>query len=109
MENIEKCGTCRFYYICDHNKYGFENCGNYISADVVPRSEYEKAIGVIKEVHRLATEAKANLPFHNEMIKTETAREIFSELEKLHLHITNEFDARRYAKLKKKYTEGIMI
>jgi hypothetical protein len=34
----------------------------------------------------------------------EVAREIFEEIEKLHLHIANEFDARRYAELKKKYT-----
>lgn len=36
----------------------------------------------------------------------EIAREIFDEIEKLHLHITNDFDARRYEELKKKYTEG---
>ena len=33
------------------------------------------------------------------------AEEIFEELERLHLHITNEFDLRRYNELKKKYTE----
>ena len=40
-----------------------------------------------------------------EETKDELAREIFEEIEKLHLHITNEFDLRRYAELKKKYTE----
>lgn len=35
----------------------------------------------------------------------EVAKEIFEEIEKLHLHITNEFDLRRYEALKKKYTE----
>ena len=38
-------------------------------------------------------------------IKAEVAREIFEEIEKLHIHITNEFDLRRYEELKKKYTE----
>lgn len=38
--------------------------------------------------------------------KSEVAREIFAEIEKLHLHVTNEFDMRRYEELKKKYTEG---
>lgn len=38
--------------------------------------------------------------------RAEVAREIFGEIEKLHLHITNEFDLRRYEDLKKKYTEG---
>lgn len=36
--------------------------------------------------------------------KSEIASEIFAEIEKLHLHITNEFDLRRYNELKKKYT-----
>lgn len=38
--------------------------------------------------------------------RAEVAREIFGEIEKLHLHITNDFDLRRYEELKKKYTEG---
>ena len=29
------CNTCKCNKVCDHNKYGFENCDNYISADVV--------------------------------------------------------------------------
>lgn len=29
------CSTCACDKICDHNKYGFENCNSYISADVV--------------------------------------------------------------------------
>ena len=33
------CSTCQCNKVCDHNKYGFENCGNYISDDVVPRAE----------------------------------------------------------------------
>lgn len=38
---------------------------------------------------------------HN--IRTEVAMEIFEEIERLHLHITNEFDLQRYNELKKKY------
>ena len=30
-----KCETCKANKVCDHNKYGFENCGNYIPVDVV--------------------------------------------------------------------------
>ena len=67
------------------------------------KSEHEKAIEVIKETHRLAGEVKAEVPLLVKHTKEETAREIFEEIEKLHLHITNEFDARRYVKLKKKY------
>lgn len=28
------CETCKANKVCDHNKYGFENCNNYIFADV---------------------------------------------------------------------------
>lgn len=41
MENIQKieiCDTCKANRVCDHNRYGFETCGCYIPADVVPRS-----------------------------------------------------------------------
>ena len=33
------CSTCQCNKVCDHNKYGFENCGNYISADLALRAE----------------------------------------------------------------------
>ncbi len=29
------CNTCKANKVCDHNKYGFENCNNYISTDVM--------------------------------------------------------------------------
>lgn len=29
------CNTCKANKVCDHYKYGFENCGNYIPEDVV--------------------------------------------------------------------------
>lgn len=38
------CSTCQCNKVCDHNKYGFENCGNYISADVAPRAEVAREI-----------------------------------------------------------------
>ena len=38
------CETCKANKVCDHNKYGFENCNNYISADVleVRHGEWEQ-------------------------------------------------------------------
>ena len=27
---MKTCNTCRANKVCDHNKYGFENCDNYI-------------------------------------------------------------------------------
>ena len=29
------CNDCKANKVCDHNKYGFENCGNFIPIDVV--------------------------------------------------------------------------
>lgn len=75
---------------------------NLPTADVVPKSEAvlasSGAVKILIECHRYALT-------HDADIKKEVAREIFEEIEKLHLHITNEFDVRRYTELKKKYTE----
>lgn len=38
MENRVTCDTCKANRVCDHNRFGFETCGNYIPSDVVPRS-----------------------------------------------------------------------
>ena len=27
---MNKCETCRANKVCDHNRFGFETCGNYI-------------------------------------------------------------------------------
>ena len=102
------CSTCQCNKVCDHNKYGFENCGNYISADVVPREEadrlrhildsYALQYGTVKDQHVVI-----------ERIKKETAMEIFVEVEKA--LDKNKFKGvscflNDFAELKKKYTEG---
>ena len=28
---MNKCDTCKANKVCDHNRFGFENCGSYIS------------------------------------------------------------------------------
>ena len=30
-----RCDTCRCNKVCDHDRFGFENCENYISEDCV--------------------------------------------------------------------------
>lgn len=37
------CETCKANKVCDHNKYGFENCNNHIPEDVeeVKRAKWE--------------------------------------------------------------------
>lgn len=38
-----RCDNCLANKVCDHNRFGFENCGSYISAaDVAPKSEVEE-------------------------------------------------------------------
>ena len=114
------CSTCQCNKVCDHNKYGFENCGNYISADVVPKSEVEN-LKVLLEVKEIAYEGLREL-YHMDIdalvearrkTEVEVAREIFEEMQSClmirHWHgndiLTFEFDAVKYAELKKKYTE----
>ncbi len=85
------CSTCQCNKVCDHNKYGFENCGNYISGDLVPRAEVEKWFRECEELQGRMIE-----------LEKEVAREIFEEIEKRlamysHLH--------RYAKEAYEVTE----
>ncbi len=30
INDLNKCSTCACNNICDHNKFGYENCNNYI-------------------------------------------------------------------------------
>lgn len=38
---MAKCDTCKANKVCDHERFGFENCDNYIATDIVPRAEVE--------------------------------------------------------------------
>ena len=76
-------------------------------ADVVPKSEYEKAIEVIKEVHSLAGEVKADIPLLVKHTKEETAREIFEAFDEMMISVSaitglTFIGCGKYAKLKKK-------
>lgn len=92
---------------------------NLPTADVVPKSEVENYKQIAETQQKLSMdryfeikelkEDNERLKDDNEYlqdkvfkVRLEVAREIFEEIEKLHLHITNEFDVRRYAELKKK-------
>ena len=77
------CSTCQCNKVCDHNKYGFENCGNYISADVVPRAEerWAKNLEMLKSgalgddtLHETLlrywkTQEEADYPYASENVK----------------------------------------
>ena len=36
---MARCDDCKANKVCDHNRFGFENCGNFIPVDVAPKSE----------------------------------------------------------------------
>lgn len=81
----------------------------YIDADALIRVldvKADMAMGTPKEVFLSVAKMVDCLPPADVAPRAEVVREIFGEIEKLHLHITNEFDLRRYEDLKKKYTEG---
>lgn len=95
-------------------------------ADVAPKSEVEELICKLecflchvtggrlsKHTYDLKTMETVATDCINETYNDgygagykDCAREIFEEIEKLHLHVTNEFDVRRYAELKKKHLKG---
>lgn len=33
---MQTCNDCACDLVCNHNEYGFENCGNWISKNAVP-------------------------------------------------------------------------
>lgn len=72
---MARCDECKANKVCDHNKFGFENCDNFIAEDVVPKSKYEMAV----------KEREANVKgFTEELAKARNsaAKEILSELKK---------------------------
>ena len=73
------CSTCQCNKVCDHNKHGFENCGNYISDDLLPRAEVAREI--FNEFEKLVIKIRYDADY-------------------------SIFDMQReFAELKKKYTE----
>ena len=48
---MARCDNCLANKVCDHNRFGFENCGSYISAaDAVPKSEVEELIKSVDDM-----------------------------------------------------------
>lgn len=113
---MTRCDTCMAKKVCDHNRLGFENCGNYIpTADVAPKSEVER---LQAEVDRLLELVGTIPPDRVEFvsrteinaIKENLAREIFEEIERCTVQkVINQgkvlYDTtEQFAELKKKYT-----
>lgn len=45
---MKTCYTCKANKVCDHDKYGFENCGNYIPEDAVEVVRCGKCIHAVE-------------------------------------------------------------
>ena len=49
---MARCEECKANKVCDHNRFGFENCGNFIPNDVVPKNEVANILSDLKkEIH----------------------------------------------------------
>lgn len=57
---MNTCDTCKCNKVCDHDKYGFENCGNYISAGCI---EKEKISSYIRENFSIDKTKNADICF----------------------------------------------
>lgn len=93
------------------------------SRDIALLKEYINGSVPKSALEGLATVAQRNIDSANERAekfcaesektrvlyenaRSNVAREIFDEIDKLHIHVSSPYDANRYAELKKKYTEG---
>lgn len=45
-----RCDNCKCNKVCDHNKFGFENCDNYIPIDEV--SELDTMLCALERIKR---------------------------------------------------------
>ena len=106
---MARCEECKANNVCDHNRFGFENCGNFIPTDVVLQSEIERLTrichsyalqyGTVTDQQKVIDKAKA-----------EVAREIFNDLKANQVPYVSEDDAvffciksKTFKRLKKKY------
>ena len=109
---MARCDNCMANKVCDHNKYGFENCGHYIPADVAPKSEVET---LEKEIERLTGILNSYALQYGTVMsqqkvidnaKGEVAREIFEAVLDVYKDTCDADFEERFAELKKKYTDG---
>lgn len=57
---MNKCETCRANGICDHNRFGFETCGNYIPEwisveDRLPKNNNEVLVCAYNSKRKFST------------------------------------------------------
>lgn len=98
---MARCDDCKANKVCDHNRFGFETCGNYISADVAPKSEViDEILSLIDDKIRFEVEMYNG--FHSLKNSKTLCQERVNALNDIKLIINHQFRA----ELKKKYTEG---
>lgn len=79
------------------------------TADVVPKSEVERLHEIINGFEEQSAKELQDflrLSEKYEKAKAEVAREIFEEIDHLCIDLFGNFHHKRFAELKKKYTEG---
>lgn len=86
---MARCDNCLANKVCDHHRFGFENCGSYISAaDVAPKSEVAREI-IDKFMSAMRVKHEENRPKYGGALAL-----LLPDIEQI------------AAELKKKYTEG---
>lgn len=87
---MARCEECKANKVCDHNRFGFENCGNFIPNDVVPKSEADEIAEELSDTIVMKDELFDEvIKLRGELAnaKAEVAREIFEEIERfLYMH-----------------------
>ncbi len=91
---MARCDDCQANKVCDHNRFGFENCGNFIPADVAPRAEVAREI--FGEIERVIGKKYNHYVFGNNDLDSIEQDAIINFSDDL---------ADCFAALKKKYTE----
>lgn len=61
------CNTCKCNKVCDHNKWGFENCDNYISDEAVEVVRCEKCKHGEVSIHRMSIDGEEEIGCYCEL------------------------------------------
>ena len=76
---MARCDTCLANKVCDHDRFGFENCGNYISENN----------GVAHDAlfHFLLKQSHKDVEQRMKEHDAELARKIFDEIERVRMNM----------------------
>lgn len=87
---MARCDNCLANKVCDHHRFGFENCGSYISAaDVAPKSEVAREF--IEIINDRIDNIRARIPYGGRAQGKTLAVEKMRLLESLKVEIAKKY------------------